>query len=72
MFGNKKDKNDRLHQLVAIVKSHRPNSISQAELARRLGVGRSTVLKDLGILEQQSLYLVEDSDGNLSYPDWLD
>lgn len=72
MFGNKKDKNDRLHQLVAIVKSHRPSSISQAELARRLGVARSTVLKDLGILEQQSLYLVEDSDGNLSYPDWLD
>ena len=59
MFGNKKDKNDRLHQLVAIVKSHRPNSISQAELARKLSVGRSTVLKDLGILEQQSLYLVD-------------
>lgn len=71
MFGNKQDKNDRLHQLVSIVRACRPDSITQAELARRLGVQRSIVLKDLGVLQTQGLFLAEDDAGNLSYPEWL-
>ncbi|MCW1967691.1 MAG: helix-turn-helix domain-containing protein [Anaerolineae bacterium] len=59
MFGNKQDKDDRLHQLVSIVRACRPASITQAELARRLGVQRSTVLKDLDVLQAKGLYIVD-------------
>ena len=52
MFGNKKNKKSRLQQLAQLVKQS--PGISQAELARRLGVSRGTVNKDLGIVEKET------------------
>lgn len=65
MFGNKHKKQVRLQRLGALLKKER-NGITQAELARRLGVSRATVLKDLAILQEQAgLLAAEDEDGRL-------
>lgn len=64
MFGNKKDKRKRLRKMAALVK--KAGGISQAELARKLGVSRGTVNKDLGIVQDETGALFwEDEDGNL-------
>jgi DNA-binding IclR family transcriptional regulator len=40
--------------------------ISQSELARQLGIPRSTVKRDLPTLEEVGILLVEDEQGRLS------
>lgn len=63
MFGNKADKTKRLEQAAELLAHH---ELSAAELARKLGVPRSTVLRDLPALEAQGIYLQEDARGLLS------
>jgi predicted DNA-binding transcriptional regulator YafY len=64
MFGNKDDKNKRLEQMVEII-AKAPVGITQAALAHLLGVGRSTISKDLVTLEKRGVRLSEDRRGRL-------
>ncbi len=64
MFGNKDEKNKRLEQMVEII-AKAPAGTTQAVLARLLGVGRSTVNKDLVALEKRGVRLSEDRRGRL-------
>lgn len=64
MFGNKRGKKERLERMARIVA--REKGITQAELARRLDVHRSTVGKDLVALEERGVLLAEDERGRLS------
>ncbi len=59
MFGSKQDKADRLAQIVEILQRV-PQGISQAELASLLGVPRSTIARDLPVLEERGILLQED------------
>lgn len=63
MFGNKADKRERLARLVDAVQS--TPGITQAELARRLQVNRSTILKDLICLSEMGIRLAQDDEGGL-------
>lgn len=63
MFGNKDEKRERLAVLVDQVMLN--PGIKAAELARRLGVNRSTVLKDLTVLSEMGIWLSEDEHGGL-------
>jgi DeoR/GlpR family transcriptional regulator of sugar metabolism len=66
MFGNKDEKRNRLQQMATLVQ--KAGGITQAELARRLGVTRGTVNKDLSIVQDETGALFwEDEDGRL-YP----
>ena len=65
MFGNKKCKQQRLERMANVISSH-PNGISQSELARKLGVPRCTVKRDLPTLEKHGILLAEDGRGWLS------
>ncbi len=49
MFGNKQNKQDRLWRIVNIVRSS--NGVTKAELASQLGVMRSTITKDMAVVE---------------------
>ncbi|GIV84811.1 MAG: hypothetical protein KatS3mg052_1818 [Candidatus Roseilinea sp.] len=69
MFGNKDQKKARLHQIAEIVRSS-PQGITQAELARRCGTTRSTIHKDLVVLEARGILLAEDAQGKLHWPFW--
>ncbi|MCX7859919.1 MAG: helix-turn-helix domain-containing protein [Chloroflexus sp.] len=62
MFGSKVDKRRRLQQYVALL-AERP--LKAVELAEQLGVPRSTVLRDLPLLEAQGVLLAEDHEGRL-------
>ena len=64
MFGKKDEKQNRLERMVEII-AKSPQGITQAALARLLGVGRSTVNKDLVALEKRGVRLAEDSKGRL-------
>ena len=64
MFGNKQQKRNRLAQMTDII-TKSPAGITQAALARLLGVGRSTVHKDLRALEKRGVRLSEDRRGRL-------
>ncbi len=68
MFGDKDEKQKRLEQMVEII-AKSPAGITQAALARLLGVGRSTVNKDLVSLEQRGVRLSQDRRGRLFRPD---
>jgi predicted DNA-binding transcriptional regulator YafY len=68
MFGNKDQKQNRLEQMVEII-AKAPAGITQAALARLLGVGRSTVNKDLRALEKRGVRLSEDRRGRLHRSD---
>lgn len=59
-------KSDRLLQLEQLLLSH-PTGLRRVELARRLGVNRSTVTRDIQDLSD-ALALVEEDDGRL----WID
>ncbi len=61
MFGDKQGKKDRLAQIVDILRQH-PEGLSQAEVARRLNVGRSTIARDLPALEDRGVLLQEHED----------
>lgn len=62
MFGSKQGKRDRLEQYEELL---REGDLSQAQLAQRLGVPRSTVLRDLVDLEERGIQLEESEDGRL-------
>jgi len=64
MFGNKQAKRERLERMAEAVEQH--PGISQSDLARQLGVPRSTVKRDLPTLEQVGILLVEDERGRLA------
>ena len=69
MFGNKRKKEERLQSIGALLKQE-SSGITQSELARRLGVSRSTVLKDLAILQEKAgILAAEDEHGRLY---WFD
>ncbi len=58
MFGNKQNKLDRLHNIGHVVKEADNLGISQAELARRIGVSPSTIHKDLSVIQQKDWRVV--------------
>lgn len=61
MFGSKQGKRERLEQYQELLSDE---ELTQAQLAERLGVPRSTVLRDLVDLEAQGVKLAEE-DGRL-------
>jgi DNA-binding IclR family transcriptional regulator len=65
MFGNKQAKQERLEQMAKVIEQH--PTITQAELARQMGMPRSTVKRDLPALEQAGILLAEDERGWLSF-----
>ena len=68
MFGSKDEKQNRLERMLDII-AKSPQGITQAALARLLGVGRSTVNKDLVALEKRGVRLSEDRRGRLHRAD---
>lgn len=68
MFGNKDEKRSRLEQMVVLV-AKSTGGMTQAALARALGVTRSTVNKDLQILEKRGVRLSQDRRGRLFHQD---
>ena len=64
MFGDKHAKQERLEQMARVIQQH-PN-ITQAELARRMSMPRSTVKRDLPALEKAGILLAEDRRGRLA------
>lgn len=62
VFGNKSEKKRRLEQTADLLAQQ---ELSVAEVAQRLGVQRSTVLRDLPLLEAQGILLQEDERGKL-------
>ncbi len=64
MFGSKQNKVDRLSRIVEILQ-RAPQGISQAEIASLLGVPRSTITRDLPILEERGI-LLQEAEGKLS------
>jgi len=63
MFGSKDGKVDRLEQEVELLEAE---ALRPAQIAERLGVPRSTVMRDLPDLEDRGVLLQEDDDGRLS------
>jgi DeoR/GlpR family transcriptional regulator of sugar metabolism len=65
MFGNKREKQERLQRIGTVLKQEN-SGISQSELAQLLGVARSTILKDLAILQEKAgILAAEDENGRL-------
>ncbi|MBX0330203.1 helix-turn-helix domain-containing protein [Oscillochloris sp. ZM17-4] len=62
MFGSKQGKQERLGQYAELLGDE---GLSQAEVARRLGVPRSTVMRDLVDLEEQGVQIEEDEEGKV-------
>ncbi len=62
MFGSKKGKQERLEQYSELLGEA---DLSQAELARRLGVPRSTVMRDLAELDDQGVLIEENEEGRM-------
>ncbi|GIV96848.1 MAG: HTH domain-containing protein [Herpetosiphonaceae bacterium] len=58
MFGSKQAKMERLEQIVALLRAH-PAGLTQAEIARRLGVSEATIMRDLWLLEQRGILIAE-------------
>ena len=63
-MGRKPDEG-RLERYAALVPEY-PEGVRPSELARLLGVHRSTVLRDLPALEERGTLLAEDERGLLS------
>jgi DNA-binding IclR family transcriptional regulator len=63
MFGSKQGKEARLEQEVALLEQE---ALSPAQIAERLNVPRSTVTRDLPVLEDRGVLLQETDDGKLS------
>ncbi len=63
MFGSKQSKEVRLEQEVELLEQE---SLSPAQIAERLNVPRSTVTRDLPVLEDRGVFLQEAEDGKLS------
>ncbi len=64
MFGSKADKAERLARAAAVIGDR--GEITAGELARRLGVPRSTVARDLASAEARGMLLCEDGRGRIS------
>jgi predicted DNA-binding transcriptional regulator YafY len=65
MFGDKHNKVDRLQTIGVLLRSAR-GGLTQAELARLIGVNRSTINKDLAIIQDRTgTLLAEDDQGRL-------
>lgn len=62
MFGSKKEKEERLERYSQILGEE---ALSSGQIAEKLGVPRSTVMRDLPKLEEQGIYLEEEEDGKL-------
>ncbi len=63
MFGSKQGKEERLEQEVELLEQQ---ALSPAQIAERLNVPRSTVTRDLPVLEDRGVFLQEAEDGKLS------
>ena len=63
MFGSKQDKLERLERMTELLEQQ---PLSPAQLADRLNVPRSTVMRDLPVLEDRGILLEEAEDGKLS------
>ena len=63
-MGRKRDER-RLERYAEVVPEY-PEGIRASQVARRLGVHRSTVLRDLPALEERGTLLMEDGRGLLS------
>ena len=63
MFGSKQGKEERLEQEIALLEQE---LLSPAQIAERLNVPRSTVTRDLPVLEDRGVFLQEAKDGKLS------
>lgn len=68
MFGSKDKKQERLEKIAVLV-ARSVGGITQAALAKALGVTRATIYRDLVVLEQKGIRLAEDDAGRLSWPD---
>lgn len=62
MFGSKQGKQERLAQYQKLLSQE---ELSPAQLAAKLGVPRSTVLRDLPELDDSGVKLEEDEQGKL-------
>ena len=56
----------RLRQMERLLRQH-PEGLKQSEIARRLGLHRSTVMRDLPALEEVGILLAEDNRGRLTF-----
>ena len=65
MYGSKDDKRKRLEKVAALV-ALASEGVTQAALARALGVAASTILDDLAALERLGILLAEDAEGRLT------
>ena len=63
MFGSKEGKIDRLEQEIELLEAE---ALRPAQIAERLGVPRSTVMRDLPVLEERGVLLQEAEDGTLT------
>ena len=66
MYGKKDEKRKRLESIAAAT-AQVPGGVTQAGLARALGVAPSTILRDLVALEQLGVLLAEDERGRLTF-----
>ena len=65
MFGKKESKLARLFKIGRVLQEAE-DGITQAELARKVGVSRATIHKDLAIIQEKTGILpAEDDDGRL-------
>lgn len=65
MFGDKRQKQKRLERIAELTTGE--EGITRAQLARRLGVHRSTIGRDLLHLEERGILLAEDDAGRLRF-----
>lgn len=56
----------RLQKIEELLKEH-PEGLRQSEIARRLGLHRSTVMRDLPAMEEAGILLAEDKRGRLTF-----
>ncbi len=56
----------RLREIEQLLKQH-PEGLKQSEIARRLGLHRSTVMRDLPAMEEAGILLAEDKRGRLTF-----
>jgi uncharacterized membrane protein len=68
MYGDKLQKDKRLQQIVEAIREA-GNGVTQAALARIVGVSRSVINKDLVTLHERGVRLGEDEEGRLMWPD---
>lgn len=62
MFGNKREKAERLEQYEQLLEQE---ELTQAQLAERLNIPRSTVMRDLVDLDERGVLFEEDEGGKV-------